>query len=35
MKDEANWDREEIIVCMVVAFCLGNALITVIYKLVG
>ena len=35
MKEEPDWDRDEIIVCMVVAFCMGNALITVIYRLVG
>ena len=35
MKEEPDWDRDEIIVSMVGAFCLGNALITVIYRLVG
>jgi len=30
VKEEPDWDRDEIIVCMVGAFCLGNALITVI-----
>ena len=33
VKEEPDWN--EIIVCMVVAFCMGNALITVIYRLVG
>ena len=33
VKEEPDWDRDEIIVCMVVAFCMGNALITVIYRL--
>jgi hypothetical protein len=28
-----TWDREEIIVCMVLAFCIGNALITLIYRI--
>jgi hypothetical protein len=35
VKEVRDWDRDEIIVCMVGAFCLGNALITVIYRLVG
>ena len=35
MKEKPEWDRDEIIVCMVGAFCLGNALITVIYNSVG
>jgi len=33
VKEEPDWDRDEIIVCMVVAFCMGNAFITVIYRL--
>jgi hypothetical protein len=27
------WDREEVIVCIVLALCIGNALITVIYRI--
>jgi hypothetical protein len=30
---EPDWDRDEIIVCMVLAVCIGNALITVIYRM--
>jgi hypothetical protein len=32
-KQEPDWDRDEIIICMVLAFCIGNALITVIYRM--
>jgi hypothetical protein len=29
------FDRDEVIVCMVVAVCLGNAMISVIYRILG
>jgi hypothetical protein len=28
-------DRDEIVVCMLLAFCIGNALITLVYRLVA
>jgi hypothetical protein len=28
-----EWERDQIIVCMVLAFCIGNALITLAYRL--
>jgi len=30
-----GFDRDEVIVCMVVVFCIGNASLTVIYRLFG
>jgi hypothetical protein len=30
-----KFDRDEVIVCMVVAVCLGNAMIYVIYRILG
>jgi hypothetical protein len=32
---EPGFDRDEIMVCMVLAFAIGNALLTVIYRLTG
>jgi hypothetical protein len=29
------FDRDEVIVCMVVAVCLGNAMISAIYRILG
>jgi hypothetical protein len=28
-----TFDRDEVVVCMVIAFCLGNAVLSVIYRL--
>jgi hypothetical protein len=33
--DEPEFDRGEVIVCMVLAFAIGNALLTIIYRLMG
>jgi len=33
--NETEFDRDEVVVCMVLAFALGNALLTVIYRLMG
>jgi hypothetical protein len=30
---EAEFDRNEVVACMVIAFCLGNAVLSVIYHL--
>jgi hypothetical protein len=30
-----EFDRDEVIVCMVVAFCVGNAVLTIVYRLLG
>lgn len=30
-----EFDREEVIVCMVLAVCIGNWLISTVYRLVG
>jgi hypothetical protein len=30
-----KFDRDEVIVCMVMAVCLGNALISVIYRVLS
>ena len=32
---EPEFDRDEVVVCMVLAFALGNALLTIIYRLIG
>jgi hypothetical protein len=32
---EPNWERDEVIVCMVLAFCIGNAIITLAYRLMA
>jgi hypothetical protein len=29
---EPHFDRDEVIVCMTMAFCLGNAILSVIYR---
>ena len=31
--ERTNFDRDEVVVCMVIAFCLGNAVLSVIYRL--
>jgi hypothetical protein len=31
----SEFDRDEVIVCMVIAVCLGNAMISVIYRVLG
>jgi hypothetical protein len=33
--NETEFDRDEVVVCMVLAFAFGNALLTVIYRLMG
>jgi hypothetical protein len=33
--DQPEFDRDEIVVCMVLAFALGNAMLTVIYRLMS
>jgi hypothetical protein len=33
MGPDFAFDRDEVVVCMVIAFCLGNAALTVIYRL--
>ena len=33
--DQAEFDRDEVVVCMVLAFALANALLTIIYRLMG
>jgi hypothetical protein len=30
-----DFDRDEVIVCMVIVFCVGNAALGIIYKLLG
>jgi hypothetical protein len=30
----SEFGRDEVIVCMVIAFCFGNAALTVIYRLI-
>jgi hypothetical protein len=30
---DAEFDRDDVIVCLVIAFCLGNAVLSVIYRL--
>lgn len=30
-----GFDREEVIVCMVIAVCLGNAILSAIYRVLG
>jgi hypothetical protein len=30
-----EFDRDEVIVCMVVVFCAGNAVLTVVYRSLG
>ncbi len=30
---DTAFDRDEVIVCMVIAFCLGNAVLSAIYQL--
>jgi hypothetical protein len=30
-----EFDRDEVIVCTVIAVCLGNAMISVIYRVLG
>jgi hypothetical protein len=32
---EPAFNRDEVVVCMVLAFAIGNALLTVIYRLMG
>ena len=32
---EPEFNRDEVLVCMVLAFAIGNALLTVIYRLMG
>jgi hypothetical protein len=32
---EPEFNRDEVAVCMVLAFAIGNALLTVIYRLMG
>jgi len=34
-KPPSEFDRDEVIVCMVIAVCLGNAMISVIYRVLG
>jgi hypothetical protein len=34
-KPPPEFNRDEVIVCMVIAFCLGNATLSVIYTLIG
>ena len=34
-KREPDLDYDEVIVCMLLAFCLGNAMITVIYRIMA
>ena len=33
--DQPEFDRDEIVVCMVLAFALGNAMLTIIYRLMS
>ena len=35
MKSPPQLDRDEVIVCMVIAFCMGNAVLSIIYRTVG
>jgi hypothetical protein len=35
MKSPPQFDRDEVIVCMVIAFCMGNAVLSIIYRTVG
>jgi hypothetical protein len=32
---EREFDQDEVIVCIVIAVCVGNALISVIYRILG
>jgi len=32
---DLEFDREEVIVCMLIAFCLGNATLSVLYRLIS
>jgi hypothetical protein len=32
---EREFDRDEVIVCMVLAICIGNAMISAIYRILG
>ena len=32
---DGEFDRDEVVVCMVIAFCLGNAVLNVIYRLMA
>ena len=32
MHEPRAFDRDEVIVCMVIAFCVGNAVLTLIYR---
>jgi hypothetical protein len=32
---DPGFDRDEVVVCMVLAFAIGNALLTIIYRLTG
>ena len=34
-KTPPAFDRSETIVCMVIAFCLGNAALSIIYRVLG
>jgi hypothetical protein len=33
--NETEFNRDEVVVCMVLAFAIGNALLTIIYRLMG
>jgi hypothetical protein len=33
IEPDPEFDRDEVIVCMVIAFCLGNAALTIIYRM--
>jgi hypothetical protein len=30
-----KFDRDEVVVCIVIAFCLGNAALTIIYRVMS
>jgi hypothetical protein len=32
-EQQRYWEHDEVIVCMVLAFCIGNAIITLAYRL--
>jgi hypothetical protein len=32
---QTEFDRDEVIVCMIIAFCIGNATLAMIYRLLG
>ena len=34
-EERPEFDRDEVIVCMVIAFCLANAMISVIYRVMA